>query len=181
MHGWGSLPNIRVCCQFYNTKFVFENLEISLGRFVPWDGLSLGLFVPWDFLSLGTFCPLGPYVLGRFVLGRFVLGRFVLGRFVCAPVKLMSCSTIDPPLWRIQFFQGRLLQSGSATLGKLKSFRTGTHAIGSSVSWLMVCCVCRCGRRFWSCCRTRWMLTGLRASPSPSSPLTSSQGSATPR
>ena len=132
---------------------MFSRTLCPLGRFVlgtfsPCDVLSLGRFVlgrfvPWDVLSLGTFC------LGTFCpLGRFVLGRFVLGRFVCAPVKLMSCSTIDPPLWRIQFFQGRLLQSGSATLGKLKSYRSGTHAIGSSVSWLMVCCVCRCGRRF---------------------------------
>ena len=41
---------------------------MSLGRFVPWDGLSLGTFrplgrfVPWDVSSLGTFI-LGPFCL----------------------------------------------------------------------------------------------------------------------
>ena len=37
-----------VCGQFSNIKIVFENLVISVGRFVPWDALSLGRFVPWD-------------------------------------------------------------------------------------------------------------------------------------
>ena len=70
-----------ICGQFSNTKCVFENMEISVGRFFPWDVLSLrrffpGTFFPWDIFPLGRFVPWDVLSLGRFVLGRFVCASF---------------------------------------------------------------------------------------------------------
>ena len=70
MHGWGQFPNI--CGQFSDNQFVFENLVISVGRFVPWDVLSLGTFCPWDLMSWNVLSwdvlPLGTFCLGTFCL-----------------------------------------------------------------------------------------------------------------
>ena len=104
---------LNLCGQFSSTKFVFENLVIRVGRFVPGTlclgTFCLGTFCPWDVfvpwnvcfvlgrfvpgtLCLGKFFSLGTFVLswGVLSLGRFVPWDvcFVLGRFVCAPTVL---------------------------------------------------------------------------------------------
>ena len=56
-------PNI--CGKFSNTKCVFKNLVISVGRFVTWDVLTLGTLCPWDFFPWDILS-LRLYVLGRF-------------------------------------------------------------------------------------------------------------------
>ena len=115
VHGWGPLPNI--CGQFSNTKWVCENLVISVGCFVLWDVCvplgrfvcgtfcSVGRFVPWDVLSRGTFCPwdvlsVGPQVLGTFYLCTqyTVLHRYKNNLFVVFLSLFYAMEPVNYPM-----------------------------------------------------------------------------------
>ena len=93
MHGF---PNI--CGKFSNTKCVFKNLVISVGRFVTWDVLTLGTLCPWDFFPWDILS-LRLYVLGRFVYAPLLPGG-LCARTWWRGSRWGSPSSPSPARWR---------------------------------------------------------------------------------